>query len=253
MFSGERCSTTRIHEVVDVIADLLEHNAEDALVDAVVLFDQRFELVLRLLGRPLLVDRRDLGVLNEIHGQQTPDRAEGLEVREVRCARRAARCSADRRGGPGRDSRRRSARAGTCACRRPSTCSSTRSSRPTPRMISDQYSMLPHAVEDQPLGGQRQRDDALRKLARELDRVDAVAIGHRVEHDRVGLPLRRARQLVRLQIPEVAQATRRSAAPPPAAPWPCCTAGCSTPPSAAASPPAPCPDPCSTQKRSAPR
>jgi len=58
--------------------------------------------------------------------------------------------------------------------------SSTRSNRERPRQINDQYSNMPDAVEHQPLGGQRQGDDLGRDLCRELDRVVAAAIRHRV-------------------------------------------------------------------------
>src|ERR1051325_4467788 len=87
--SGERGRTKRaveddaVDEVVDVVADLLEDHAEDPLEDRVVALDKTFELVLVELRGALLVDGGALRVLHEIHGQQSPERAAGDEVRQV--------------------------------------------------------------------------------------------------------------------------------------------------------------------------
>src|ERR1051326_7109676 len=83
-----------------------------------------------------------------------------------------------------------------------------------PNPARDQRPILdvPHPVETQPLRRQRQLNDALRTLGREIDRVRPAAHRHRVEHDRTRLPLRRARQLIGLEIAELheqpAHATR---------------------------------------------
>ena len=62
-----------------------------------------------------------------------------------------------------------------------------------------------NSVENQPLGGERQRDDLVRKFAREFDRVAAGAISHCVQHDRARLPLDSAAEVFRLQKSELDQ------------------------------------------------
>src|SRR5207237_10004885 len=61
------------------------------------------------------------------------------------------------------------------------------------------------AVGNEPLRAQRKGDDLVGKVRRELDRVAAGAITHRIEHDGARLPLDGAAQIIRLQVAKLAE------------------------------------------------